>query len=85
MLVIGRYQNHGCAAMSSPNLDPQIDTALLPEPFEVNAEVVDKATLAARAALEWMSARFGAPSRRVAAAPKAEPVDVQAHEPLAQP
>ncbi len=49
--------------MSSPNLDPQVDTALLPEPFEVNTEVVDKATEAARAALEWMSARFGAPRR----------------------
>lgn len=61
--------------MSSPNLDPQVDTTLLPEPFEVNTEVVDKATAAARAALEWMSTRFGAPARRSAPAPKGPRVE----------
>ncbi|MCA9658062.1 MAG: hypothetical protein KC486_06945 [Myxococcales bacterium] len=63
--------------MSSPNLDPQVDTTLLPEPFEVNTEVVDKATAAARAALEWMSTRFGSPARRSApaATPKSQRVE----------
>ncbi|MEZ4381089.1 MAG: hypothetical protein R3A79_07055 [Nannocystaceae bacterium] len=67
--------------MSSPNLDPQVDTTLLPEPFEVNTEVVDKATAAARAALEWMSSRFGPPARRSAAktsaskGPRVEPAE----------
>jgi hypothetical protein len=64
--------------MSSPNLDPQVDTTLLPEPFEVNTEVVDKATAAARAALEWMSTRFGSPARRSAPAsksPRVEPAE----------
>ena len=71
--------------MSSPNLDPQVDTALLTEPFEVNTEVVDKATEAARAALEWMSARFGAPSHR-SRVPKVEaPSQAPEHKTPAQP
>jgi len=72
--------------MSSPNLDPQVDTALLPEPFEVNTDVVDKATEAARAALEWMSTRFGQPARGATPPSQVEPRTTKApgHE-AAQP
>ncbi len=71
--------------MSSPNLDPQVDTALLPEPFEVNTEVVDKATEAARAALEWMSARFGAPRRARSTGVEAPRQGTPEHKTPAQP
>lgn len=50
--------------MISPNPELEGDATLLPEPFEVNAEIVDKAAAAARAALERVASRFNRPISR---------------------
>jgi hypothetical protein len=60
--------------MNTADDDPEGNATLLPEPFEVNAEVVEKAALAARAALLAVAKRFNRPiSRPVRAAPSAAP------------
>ncbi|MBK8261347.1 MAG: hypothetical protein IPK80_08380 [Nannocystis sp.] len=60
--------------MNTADDDPEGNATLLPEPFEVNAEVVEKAALAARAALLAVAKRFNRPiSRPVRAAPSVTP------------
>ena len=64
--------------MTTSDADLEGNATLLPEPFEVNAEVVKKAAEAARAALQAVAKRFNRPiSRpvRAAAAAGAEAPD----------
>lgn len=55
--------------MPTADADLEGNATLLPEPFEVNAAVVEKAAEAARAALQAVAKRFNRPiSRPVRAA-----------------
>jgi len=72
---------------TTADVDPEGNATLLPEPFEVNAEVVERAALAARAALLAVAKRFNRPISRpvrsAAAAPSGSTgSDVGRVEPL---
>ena len=54
--------------------DPEGNAALLPEPFAVNAEVVEKAAEAARAALLAVAKRFNRPISRPVRAATPSPI-----------